>query len=262
MGEGKKIKRSLIASVIIEPLLLGAGGMKFVDPLWQRALVDIAKSRFIPVIFDEVASGIYRFGVPSCYKFLGITPDIAAYAKLLTGGLLPMSVTLASEEIFRAFWGEGKKDALLHGHSYTAHPVGCLSALHALEAYENKFFAKNNEEQNNKKYQTPNLPLKRSSSSILTQYFDINQVANLSQYECIQECMALGTILSVTIQPPEESNGSGGYSLTSWTKSIIIGLSQKGVYARPLGNVLYIMVSPLTSKEECTRLTEILQEVI
>jgi len=62
-------------------------------------------------------------------------PDIASYAKLLTGGLLPLAVTLASENIFSAFSSPNKTDALLHGHSYTAHPIGCWVAKTSLDEY-------------------------------------------------------------------------------------------------------------------------------
>jgi dethiobiotin synthetase/adenosylmethionine--8-amino-7-oxononanoate aminotransferase len=61
-----------IASVVIEPILLGAGGMKFIDPLWQRALMDVAKAHNVPIIFDEVASGLHRVGVKSCREILKI----------------------------------------------------------------------------------------------------------------------------------------------------------------------------------------------
>ena len=114
---------SLIASVVIEPILLGAGGMKFVDPLWQRALMDVARSKSVPVIFDEIAAGLYRLGVASCREILKSDPDIASYAKLLTGGLVPMSVTLASDDVFSTFLGDSKAEALLHGHSYTGNIV-------------------------------------------------------------------------------------------------------------------------------------------
>lgn len=60
---------------------------------WQCALIDIARLKGVPVIFDKVASGLYRLGVQSCREILKADPDIAAYAKLLTGDLLPMSVT-------------------------------------------------------------------------------------------------------------------------------------------------------------------------
>mmetsp|Transcript_11419 Transcript_11419/g.16644 ORF Transcript_11419/g.16644 Transcript_11419/m.16644 type:complete len:107 (+) Transcript_11419:136-456(+) len=82
----EKEENRLIGSVVIEPVLLGAGGMKFIDPLWQRALMDVARAKFVPVIFDEVAAGLYRLGVSSCREIIQADPDIAAYAKLLTGG--------------------------------------------------------------------------------------------------------------------------------------------------------------------------------
>ena len=117
-------QRRKIGSVLIEPILMGAGGMKFVDPLWQRALMDIARTKGVPIVFDEVASGLFRLGVNSCRKILKADPDIASYAKLLSGGIVPMSATLASEDVFETFLGDETSQALLHGHSYTAHPLG------------------------------------------------------------------------------------------------------------------------------------------
>ncbi|KAJ3744357.1 PLP-dependent transferase [Lentinula detonsa] len=175
-----------LAALVLEPLLLGAGGMIFVDPLFQRALADVVRNpqefpvftssvqsptsshhstesstptstfdsacvaepplpHSLPIIFDEVFTGFHRLGPLTPQKFLGNAhPDIAVYAKMLTGGLIPLAVTLASREVFDAFYYAphsepvvgsqknqiekkpgGKEDALLHGHSYTAHAVGC-----------------------------------------------------------------------------------------------------------------------------------------
>jgi bifunctional dethiobiotin synthetase / adenosylmethionine---8-amino-7-oxononanoate aminotransferase len=139
-----------LAALIIEPLVLGAGGMVFVDPLFQRILIDAVRMRGMqdnqdppnsklgewcgmPVIFDEVFVGLYRIGLRSCSSLLGVTPDVSVYAKLLTGGLVPMAVTLASDSIYQAFKGETKAEALLHGHSYTAHAVGCEVANESLD---------------------------------------------------------------------------------------------------------------------------------
>jgi dethiobiotin synthetase/adenosylmethionine--8-amino-7-oxononanoate aminotransferase len=118
---------------------------KIRDPLFQRVLIDTVRENpqffsgndkpssstswsGLPVIFDEVFTGIYRLGRRTASSFLGVHPDIVVNAKLLTGGLIPMSTTMASEEIFQAFEGPEKSDALLHGHSYTAHPIGCSVA--------------------------------------------------------------------------------------------------------------------------------------
>lgn len=109
----------------MEPVMQGAGGMNFVDPLFQTLLGEACRARGIPVIADEVFSGLWRLGHASASAALGLRPDIACFAKLLTAGMVPLSVTLASEAVFKAFEGDTKAESLLHGHSYTAHPAGC-----------------------------------------------------------------------------------------------------------------------------------------
>ena len=125
-----------LGALVLEPLVLGAGGMIFVDPLFQRVLIDAARSRGLPVIFDEVFVGLWRLGMRTASSLLGTYPDVSVYAKVLTGGLVPLAVTLASEDVFRAFEGTSKAEALLHGHSYSAYPVGCEVANAALDLYE------------------------------------------------------------------------------------------------------------------------------
>ncbi|KAI0292151.1 onanonoxo-7-onima-8-eninoihtemlysoneda [Russula brevipes] len=124
--------------LVLEPLVLGAGGMVFVDPLFQRVLIDVARARGLPVVFDEVFAGLWRLGLRSAAPLLGggANPDVAVYGKVLTGGLVPLAVTLASEDVFRAFEGASKAEALLHGHSYSAYAVGCEVANAALDQLE------------------------------------------------------------------------------------------------------------------------------
>jgi len=203
--------------------------MNFVDPLWQRALIDVARNKRVPVIFDEVASGLYRLGYKSCREILGVDPDIAAYAKLLTGGLVPMSVTLASNDIFSSFLGDSKAEALLHGHSYSAHPVGCIASIHALEAYINA--------------------VKGSS------FYNETHVAQLSALASVQECMSLGTVLALKIK---SRNGD----TSSLVQSLVRRLNGKGYFIRPLGDVIYVMASLVTKPEESTKIVCLLQDVI
>ena len=125
-----------LGALVLEPLVLGAGGMIFVDPLFQRVLIDAARARGLAVIFDEVFAGLWRLGLRSAAPLLGAHPDVAVYAKTLTGGLVPLAVTLASEDVFRAFEGTSKGEALLHGHSYTAYAIGCEVANAALDLSE------------------------------------------------------------------------------------------------------------------------------
>jgi bifunctional dethiobiotin synthetase / adenosylmethionine---8-amino-7-oxononanoate aminotransferase len=227
----------IIGAVLLEPIVMGAGGMKMVDPLWQRALMDVAKSRLVPVIFDEVFSGLYRFGVQSCREFLRDDPDIACYAKLLTGGVLPMGVTLASDETFESYLGDDKGQALLHGHSYTANPLGCVAAIQALDSLDRIHMA----------------------SDRGLAHFDIDQVRSLSCLPQVDESIAFGSVLSVTMKPEDEVRG---YGAASPTALVAKRLRERGIYSRPLGNVIYLMTSPTTSRVECNQLATTLHEAI
>jgi len=123
-----------------------------IDPLWQTLVVEECKSRGLPVVLDEVFTGLWRLGRISASEMLGVTPDVACYAKLLTGGTLPLAVTVATEPIFQAFDGPTKVESLLHGHSYSAHPIGCHAGAVSLRAYTDL--------QHNRNYRPP----KNSSS--------------------------------------------------------------------------------------------------
>ena len=74
----------------------GSGGMLLVDPLYQRAMVGESRRRGIPVVFDEVFTGLWRLGTPSAAAQLGVSPDIACYAKLLTGARHTVSLPIVS----------------------------------------------------------------------------------------------------------------------------------------------------------------------
>ncbi|CAN6814423.1 unnamed protein product [Brassica oleracea] len=125
-----------VGALIIEPVIHGAGGMHMVDPLFQRVLVNECRNRKIPVIFDEVFTGFWRLGVETHAELLGCKPDIACYAKLMTGGMIPLAVTLATDALFDSFSGDPKLQALLHGHSYSAHAMGCATAAKAIEWFK------------------------------------------------------------------------------------------------------------------------------
>jgi len=124
-----------VGAAIIEPVMHGASGMVFIDPAFQRSVAAVCRAQHVPLIADEVFSGLWRFGAISASQLLGVQPDVACYAKLLTGGTVPLAATLASEEVFDAFRGAEKTDALLHGHSYSAHAIGCAAACSALDIF-------------------------------------------------------------------------------------------------------------------------------
>ena len=127
----------VVAALLLEPIMIGAGGIKFVDPLFQNILVTACRQRGIPIVYDEVAAGMYRLGPITNSDYLRVYPDIATYGKMLSGGYLPIAATLATNEVFESFLGANKTDALLHGHSYTANPISCAAALQAIRLMQN-----------------------------------------------------------------------------------------------------------------------------
>ncbi len=196
-----------LAALVLEPLILGAGGMKFVDPLFQRVLVETFRNQpgasrvpgtwsALPVIFDEVFVGLYRTGWESCSPILGVTPDIAVYAKVLTGGLLPLAVTLTSQHIFDSFVSESKADALLHGHSYTAHPVGCEVANTSLSMLRVQA-SSDDWEKMKRSWYAPTTSGSHSENAGMWSFWDPSFVNALSYNQSIDNVMTLGTVLAI-----------------------------------------------------------------
>ncbi|CAL1715948.1 unnamed protein product [Somion occarium] len=268
----RKLRNSerTLAALVLEPIVMGAGGMIFVDPLFQRILIDVVRSSNafpgtlsttpgewsgLPVIFDEVFVGLYRLGFESIIPLLGVFPDISVNAKILTGGLVPMAVTLASDSIFKAFYSEKKVDALLHGHSYTAYPVGCEVANEALNVIE-KLSKSGEWEEAKARWASPQ-ETKLQSNGVWS-FWDPDFVSELSKLPCVGEVMTLGTVLSIKI-----ADDTAGYQSHSAQKlldvikssentedvSPIPGGSPFGINYRTLGNVAYFMLSLNTAPE-------------
>lgn len=121
------------AGIIIEPLVQGAGGMRMCRPEFIQNLSKIADEFNTLLIFDEVMVGFGRTGDWFACRKANVTPDIICLSKGLTGGTLPLSVTVCSEKIYDAFYSDDPLKALYHGHSYTANPLGCAVALASME---------------------------------------------------------------------------------------------------------------------------------
>jgi dethiobiotin synthetase/adenosylmethionine--8-amino-7-oxononanoate aminotransferase len=254
--------RARLAALLMEPLLQGAGGMRLVDPAFQRALAAACRARGMPVILDEVFTGLGRLGAPTGAALAGLTPDVAAYAKLLTGGLLPLAVTLASADVFAAFSAGGKAGALLHGHSYTAHPVGCAVALAALDAMANPAL--------NPNACAPGRPgccgagngrgegaaCAAPCGAALVQW-DAAGAARLSRLPRVARVVALGSVLAAELA----AKGAGGYA-SGAAAGAVAKLRELGIHARPLGNVVYVMVTPSTGRDQCAALMAAMQAAL
>ncbi|KAI0505588.1 bifunctional dethiobiotin synthetase/adenosylmethionine-8-amino-7-oxononanoate aminotransferase [Xylaria bambusicola] len=282
LDEGRKF-----GALILEPVVLGAGGMVLVDPLFQKTLVDVVRQNpsifgsgnsrtrpsdnrswsGLPVVFDEVFTGLYRLGRPMAATFLDSNPDISVHAKLMTGGLVPLCVTLASECIFNAFASEEKSDALLHGHSYTAHPVGCQVAIDSLKQLQsmdksgNWNWAKSNGwlQANNDIYSK----LSQTNPRVWSIWpLDLIQWISL-QTKGVAGVWAMGSVLAIHLRASDGSGyasraaeglrkrllaGSGSVSIGSWN-----------VHSRVLGNVLYIMGGQRITEQEVEEISKLLR---
>ncbi|OCF35322.1 dethiobiotin synthase [Kwoniella heveanensis CBS 569] len=271
MKEGRQF-----GALIMEPVCLGAGGMVFVDPLFQACLVEVIRASGdifggkhhagkrhteeldglssrkneqwtgLPIIYDEVFSGLHRFGYLSAASVLTHTPDIAVYAKILTGGLLPLSATVASSSIFNSFLSDQKVDALLHGHSYTANPIGCSVALKAIQILEDQ------EAKGGWDVERGMWGVSRGDESGRWSFWNRDFVKGVSQKKGIKGGMAMGTVFALELE-----DGGGGYSshaalsfLTNLRQTIVASPAGEfapfQIHSRPLGNVVYIMTSSFT----------------
>lgn len=177
--------------------------MIFVDPLFQRVMVDVVRGpnpsfsqwTGLPIIFDEVFVGLYRIGMQSTAPLLGVNPDISVNAKILTGGLLPLAVTLASDSIFQAFMGDNKTDALLHGHSYTAHPIGCEVANETLRIVEGLASSDQWKDAQGKWAEVN----PSGENSTVWSFWDPSFVQAVSKLTVVTEVMTLGCVLAIKI---------------------------------------------------------------
>ncbi len=126
-----------IAALIIEPLVQAAGGMIVSPPGYLKGARELCAKYNVLFIADEVATGFGRTGRMFACEHENVVPDIVCLSKGITGGYLPLAVTVTSEEIYNAFLGEfSELKTFFHGHSYTGNPLGCAAALACLEIFE------------------------------------------------------------------------------------------------------------------------------
>ncbi len=121
-----------IAALVVEPLVQGASGMRMCRPEFLKKVIECVQAHGILVIFDEVMTGFGRTGSLFAFEQVGIIPDFLCVSKGLTGGFLPLALTITSEKIYEAFLGDHFSKAFAHGHTYTANPLGCAAACASL----------------------------------------------------------------------------------------------------------------------------------
>jgi adenosylmethionine-8-amino-7-oxononanoate aminotransferase len=125
-----------IAAIIVEPLVQGAGGMRFHDAGVLKTLRELAERYELLLIFDEIFTGFGRTGAMFAFQEAGVAPDILTLSKALTGGTLPLAATIANRKVFDAFWSDDPAKALMHGPTFMANPLACAAANASLDLFE------------------------------------------------------------------------------------------------------------------------------
>ena len=206
------LKKATVA-VILEPLVQGAGGMNMVRPQFIKKVSEVVKNNNSLLIADEVLTGFGRCGSLFAFQKANIIPDLISISKGLTGGFLPMGITLTKEKIFQSFISDSPKKTFWHGHSFTANPLGCAAANASLDLLE----------------KDPNKYLS----------FEEKHLAHLEKIKklaFVKNIRVTGTIAAFNI----DIGNNAGY-LNNIGKKIKDLSIKKGLFIRPLGNVLYLL---------------------
>ncbi len=228
--------RGEICAVIVEPLVQCAGGMRMHDPLYLNLLRAACDQHGVHLIADEIAVGFGRTGTMFACEQAGITPDFLLLGKGLTGGYLPLSVCLTTDDVHRAFDSDyGSPAAFLHSHSYTGNALACAAANATLDLFESgEVLARNRE-------------LAAHMARATAPLADHPQVADIRQTGMILAIELVKNGKSRVPYPSAERRGRRVYRYAL----------EQGALLRPLGDVVYFMPPYVITPEEIDRLARI-----
>ncbi|MCW3836741.1 adenosylmethionine--8-amino-7-oxononanoate transaminase [Sphingomonas canadensis] len=211
------------AAFIVEPLVLGAGGMLFYPPHVLAEMRRICAAHGVLFIADEVMTGWGRTGTLLACEQAEVVPDILCLSKGLTGGAVPLAVTLAIEPVYAAHYGTDRSRTFFHSSSYTANPIACAAACANLELWRDE-------------------PV-RERIALLAER-QAAHVAALAKLPGVSGARALGTIAALEIDARE-----GGY-LSELGPRLLAFFRDQGLLIRPLGNTVYVMPPYCTGAAE------------
>lgn len=222
------------AAVVIEPLVQGVGGMQMCRSEFLVKLQHLVHSYQTLLVYDEVMTGFGRTGDWFACTKSGTQPDIICLAKGLTGGFLPLAVTVCSDEIYHAFYSTDMTKTLFHGHSYTANPLGCAAAIASLELLE--------------------------ENESLFKGMEARHRAHLVALEThprLENVRICGSIVAMDIVVPS----GPGYLNTISHKMRTLFL-EEGLLMRPLGNVLYLILPYCVTDIQLAQVYEGIKKVL
>lgn len=216
-----------LAAVIIEPLVQAAGGFLFHSPELLRQIVDVARAHGLLVIFDEIATGFGRTGSLFACEQADVTPDIVTLSKALTGGAMPLAVTVARRHVFERFMSESATHALMHGPTYAGNALGCAAANASLDLFESE----------------PRLTQVERIEAQLER-----ELAPCRDYRSVVDVRVKGAIGVVELSAPPDS------------LALRERFVERGCWIRPFGRVVYLMPALTITEDELAVLTRAIVE--
>lgn len=208
-----------ICALILEPRVQCAGGMRMYHPAYLRRARELCDAHGVFLIADEIATGFGRTGTLFACEQAGVMPDLLCLSKGLTGGFLPLSAVLATQQLYDAFLDDSRERAFLHSHSYTGNPLACAAALATLQIFaDDDIIARN-----------------QRTAAHMTQF-----AAQIGEHSAVADVRQAGMIVAFELT-------QGGDKRTPFPAAARVGLQAyraalaRGVVLRPLGDVLYWM---------------------
>lgn len=230
-----------IAALVMEPLMQGAAGMIDQPQGYISRARELTRKYNTLLIFDEVATGFGRTGKMFAADHEGVTPDIMAVAKGLTGGYLPLAATLTTEEVYDAFLGEYEEfKTFFHGHTYTANPLACAAAIATIDLFH--------KDRTLEKLQ----PKIRLIKDRLKDFYKLKAVGD------IRQC---GTMIGIELVRDKKTKKEFEPKEKIGVRVIELA-RKKGAILRPLGPVIVLMPPLAMTERELNRLLDITYESI
>lgn len=229
-------------AVIVEPLVQGAAGMRIYPPLYLSKLRKLCDAYDVLLIADEIATGFGRTGKMFACDHANITPDIMTLSKGLTGGYMPMAITVTTDKIYEAFYDDyGKGKAFMHSHTYSGNPLGCAAAL----AVQNILREDNI----------------LTNAAISAKYLKTQLHQALDNHPHVGEIRSLGLINAIELVADKDSKQAYDPKLRLGYELYKKALAQ-GLVLRPLGDVLYFNPPLIIDQPALERAVKICGEVL